>query len=281
MSIETHPARRRLLALLRQPDESLDLIEAALCIAWEDQGAIDIRASQAELAALAAGARGFVRPGDEPRRQVAGLNRYLFESQGFRGNSEEYHDPRNSFLDQVLLRRTGLPITLSLIYSEVARRLDLPIYGVGMPRHFIVRYLTGGADDLFIDPFHAGRLWSRAECEAQAAAFGAATPRATEALLAPAPKREILGRMLRNLKAVYTQGGDLMAALAASERILLLAPDDPAELRDRGALRARLGLLALALDDFERYVSLVPRTPDLPSVRRQAHALARLLGRRN
>jgi regulator of sirC expression with transglutaminase-like and TPR domain len=283
MSVAAHPARARLRELLRQPEEAIDLAEAALCIAWEDQGQADVAGSLGRLDELAEGARPLLRAGDEPRRQVAALNRYLFDELGFCGNQDDYDNPRNSYLDQVLARRTGLPITLSLVYCEVARRLDLPIYGVGMPRHFIVRYLTGGGlrGDLFIDPFGGGRIWSRAECEERLAAAGVFGPEAVERLLAPVGKGEILARMLRNLKAAYTQRGDGLLALAAVERILLISPDEPTELRDRGALRARLGLLAAALDDFERYVGLVPRAPDLPSVKRQALALVRLLGRRN
>jgi regulator of sirC expression with transglutaminase-like and TPR domain len=274
-----HPARLRFATLLRQPEAALELAEAALCIAWEDQGELDVGHYLGQLDRLADDARRVVRLRDA-RQAVASLNRYLFDELGFRGNTENYNDPRNSFLDQVLERRTGLPITLSLVYTEVARRLDLPIFGIGLPRHFIVRY-TDGRDELFIDPFDGGRLWSRAECEEQIAAYGPAAAATVEALLQPATKRAILTRMLRNLKGVYLQRGDALPALAAIERILLIEPNEPSELRDRGMVRGRLGILAPALDDFERYATLVPRSPDLPTLRRQADALARLLGRRN
>lgn len=275
-----HPGRKRLITLLRRSEAAIDLAEAALCISWEDQGELQIEPYLAQLDALALDARRRIPPGAEPRHAVMALNAFLFDEQGFQGNTWDYNDPRNSFLDQVLKRRTGLPITLALVYTEVARRLELPIHGVNMPRHFIVRYV-GARDELFVDPFNGGQFWSRAECEAQIAAYGPTNPETVEALLQPAAKRQVLARMLRNLKGVYMQRGEPQPALAAIERILLIDPAEAGELRDRGMLRARLGLLSQALDDFERYIELVPRTPDLPSIRRQAEALTRVIGRRN
>lgn len=280
MHATLHPARQRLGTLLNRPDTALDLAEAALCIAWEDQGQLAVEPHLAALDTLADNARTHVAPRATPRRAVAALNAYMFDDLGFRGNTWEYNDPRNSFLDQVLERRVGLPITLSLLYSEVARRLDLPIFGVGLPRHFVVRYLDQ-QDDFFIDPFNAGKITSPKDCAAQVMASSTVSAAAVDALLQPASKRQILVRMLRNLKMAYMQRGDALPALAAIERVLLIDPNDPSELRDRGMLRGRLGMLEPALDDFERYVMLLPRSPDLPSIRRQAEALTKLLGRRN
>ena len=166
--------------------------------------------------------------------------RFLFEEEGFRGNTEDYYDPRNSFLNDVLDRRLGIPITLSVVYVAVAARAGLDAAGVGLPGHFVVRAERRGRHRL-LDPFHGGTLLDRAACEALVARMrpggGPLDPR----WLAPVTTHQIFVRMLSNLKAVYSALGDWARALAAVERILLLVPDALEELRDRGTLHARLG----------------------------------------
>jgi regulator of sirC expression with transglutaminase-like and TPR domain len=273
--------RRRFRALIRRPETQLDLAEAALCIAWEDQGAGEPRSGLRELDTIAAAARPRLARLDSPRDIVGALNAYLFDEMGFRGNTWSYSDPANSFLDRVLETRTGLPITLSLLYIEIGGRLGLPIVGLALPGHFLARYAAPG-HDLIVDPFNRGRLWSRSECETQVAGlYGAATPALMDQLMVPPSKREILARMLRNLKNSYAERGDFPHTLAAAERIVLLEPDNPAELRDRGLLRARAGQLHGALEDLDRYARLAPRAADIPQVRRQARALAERLAKGN
>jgi regulator of sirC expression with transglutaminase-like and TPR domain len=275
-------ARRRFRALIRRPEPQLDLAEAALCIAWEDQGAGEPQASLRALDGLAADAQAHVRPASGPRAIVDALNRYLFDELGFRGNTWSYGEPQNSFLDRVLETRTGLPITLSLLYIELGARLGLPTVGLALPGHFLVRYAAPDGDDLYIDPFNRGRLWSRSECETQIAGFyGGVTPALIEQIMAPPTKRAILARMLRNLKGAYAERNDFLHALAATERIILIEPDNLDELRDRGLLRARAGQLHGALEDLDRYARRAPHAADLPRIRQQARALAERLARGN
>jgi regulator of sirC expression with transglutaminase-like and TPR domain len=281
----THPARKRLQTLLASPDsERLNLAEAALCIAWEDRGEGDPESALFRLDVIAAGARSRLPSAAHPPTILAALNSYLFDDLGFRGNTWNYSDPQNSYLDQVLESRVGLPITLSLIYLEVGWRLQLPLAGVALPGHFIVRYVNASdiESSVFIDPFHRGRRWSYSECEEQVRRFyGTVTPDIIRSALAPPDPRDVLSRMLRNLKGVYIDRNDLARALAAVERILLIEGELPLELRDRGLIRSRLGMYNLALEDLDTYARLMPEARDLDVIRRHALGVAEKLGRRS
>jgi regulator of sirC expression with transglutaminase-like and TPR domain len=279
---ENNPARRRFRALIRQPEAQIDLADAALCIAWEDQGTSDLPAALRAIDSIAAAARPRIAGLTKPPNIVGALNGYLFDELGFRGNTWSYSDPENSFLDHVLATRAGLPIALSVIYIEIGRRLSLPIVGLALPGHFLARYVAPEIGDIYIDPFNRGRLWMRAECERQVASFyGSVTPALLEQAMAAPTKRGILARMLRNLKNTYLDRADFAHALSAVERIILLEPDDPQDLRDRGLLRARRGYLHSALEDLDRYARQAPRATDLPQIRQQARALAERLAQGN
>jgi regulator of sirC expression with transglutaminase-like and TPR domain len=281
MSRETS-ARRRFQRVIRRPEEQLDLAEAALCIAWEDQGAGDPQACLRELDAIAAAARPRISGLTRPPNIVGALNGYLFDILGFRGNTWSYSDPANSFLDRVLETRAGLPIALSVLYMEIGRRLGLPIVGLALPGHFLARYLAPDIGDVFIDSFNRGRLWSRVECERQVAGFyGSAAPALMDQFMAPPSKRAILARMLRNLKNTYVEGEDFARALAAADRIMLLEPDNAQEVRDRGLLRSRLGQLHGALEDLDRYARMAPRAADLPQLRDRAREMAARMAKGN
>jgi regulator of sirC expression with transglutaminase-like and TPR domain len=275
----TNPARHRFRAQLERPEGQIDLADAALCIAWEDTGQGDPDTTLAQLDALAAGVRDRLDGLNHPPTIVAVLNSYLFEDLGFRGNTWSYSDPQNSYLDRVIETRAGLPITLSVVYIEVARRLGLPMVGVPLPGHFIVRYVAP-EENIFVDPFHRGRRWSYAECETQVRLFyGIASPELMRDVLAPPPPAAILSRILRNLKNIYVERGDFVHALAAVERILIVEGETAHELRDRGLLRIRLGFLALALQDLDAYARMAPDASDLDAIRRHARTLAERFGR--
>jgi regulator of sirC expression with transglutaminase-like and TPR domain len=274
------PARERLRELLRAPDSHLDLAEAALCIAWEDRGIDSRTAALRELDTLAELVRPRLPSTATALDVIGALNRTLFSEYGLRGNTWNYNDPANSFLDQVLTTRAGLPITLSVIYLEVARRLELPIYGLGLPGHFLVRYTTPEGD-LYIDPFNRGRLWTMAECQTQLAAFyGEITPEFIEQAMQPVLRRAILERMLRNLKSVYIEREQVAQALACTERILIIRPYAADEHRDRGLLLARLGVIGAALHALERYAELAPQAPDFTLIQQHARALAARISER-
>jgi regulator of sirC expression with transglutaminase-like and TPR domain len=270
----THPARARFRALIRQPEPQLNLAEAALCIAWEDQRTGQLEESLRELDTLAEQARLRIAGLAQPREIVPAFNSYLFEELGFRGNTWEYQDPANSFLDRVLETQAGLPITLSVVYIEIGWRLGLPVAGLALPGHFLVRFGIG-AEAMFIDPFNRGRLWSYEQCETQIANFyGRVTRQLIDQIMEPPTRRAILARILRNLKNIYAEREELPAALAVAERILLLEPDNPHELRDCGLLRAQLGQIHHALEDLDRYARMLPHAADLPQIRQRAQALA-------
>jgi regulator of sirC expression with transglutaminase-like and TPR domain len=275
-------ARQLFQLLIRQADPQVPLAEAALTIAWEDQGGSDPRYLVALIDQFAAELRDRLVRVAEPRRQVATLNRYLFGEQGFHGDPRSYErpDPANSHLDQVLLRRCGLPIMLSLIYLEVGWRLGLPVSGLALPGHFIVCY-RAQPEDMYIDPFSGGAIWSRADCERQIHTFyGEARPDLVRWLMAPPARSAILARILRNLKQAYLAHDDVRRALAAVERLLLLDRSDPAELRDRGLLRFRAGATYPALEDLERYTRQNPAASDVAQIRAFAsELLGRVIGR--
>lgn len=264
-------ARQQLLRVARLPDERIDLAEAALWVAAEEYPSLDVAVELARLDALADTARGALGRARDARERVLALMRFLHVDAGFRGNRREYYDPRNSYLNEVLARRTGIPITLALVYVALGRRLDLPLRGVGFPGHFLVR--CDGDAPLVLDPFE-GVLLGREDCEArwQAAAGGAPfDPRALE----PSPPRAILARLLGNLKQIHLAAQDWSRALAAVERILAFTPDAPAELRDRGLLFARLECFAAATADLSRFLALAPEDPSADAVRAQLVELAK------
>ena len=269
--------RKRFAEVASGPDDRINLAEAALLIAQEQYPSLDVVAYLSRLDELAVAAAGDVRPDLAPPEQIARLNHYLFVECGFTGNSDDYYDPRNSYLNDVLDRRTGIPITLSLVYSEVAQRLDLPVYGVSFPGHFLAKYV--GEREIIIDPYF-GTVISADECAQRLRGIYGDDAQLDRGLLRPASAREILVRMLSNLKQVYVQRSDFERALSCVDRILLLAPDTARELRDRGILYQRLECFAAALQDFERYLRLAPDDEAahlirdiLPDLQRQAAQL--------
>jgi len=262
-------ARERFAQLVSGPEEELDLAEAALLIAQEEHPELDVAGYLRRLDGLAAAVRARLPEAPEPADIIHSLNIQLFGEEGLAGNESEYYDPRNSFLNEVLDRKRGIPITLSVIYLEVGRRLGLPLAGVGFPGHFLVKY-SGADGELVLDPFAGGVTLSREElAQKLRRMYGDANPFLAQIpqLLAPASKKEILLRMLHNLKGIYLQQNDFTRALAAIDRILLVTPDLAMEVRDRGAVHQRLGHLPAALQDFRRYLQMVPNAEDAETVR--------------
>lgn len=265
-------SRRELRRLAAQ--DPIDLARAALAIAREEYGDLDEGRYLRRLDELAVGARAGLPPGASTERKVGRLNTWLFHEQKFAGNAADYHDPKNSFLNEVLERRRGIPITLSVLYLEVGRRFGLPVEGVGFPGHFLCK-VPLDAGELVIDPYHRGRLLGRDELEKRwRAAMGEATPFDPRALR-PARPRQILVRMLLNLLQVYKQQGDHPRALSAVDRLLLLEPDHARGLRERAPLYERLGGAEAAARDLERVLELEPKAADRPALQKR---IARLRG---
>jgi regulator of sirC expression with transglutaminase-like and TPR domain len=204
----------------------------------------------------------------DPLKALHRLREFLFEEEGFSGNVQDYYDPRNSCLNDVLDRRLGIPITLAVLMIEVGRRVGLRIRGVGLPGHFIVRAEVG-AEPVLLDPFDGGAvLTPERAAEVMARALGRPIP-LTEQHLAPVTTRQILTRMLLNLRGIYLRGGQWTKALGVLDRLLVLDGGAAAHYRDRGAVFCRLGLLHRAAADWERYLARCPQAEDAEVVRRQ------------
>ncbi|MEN9203000.1 MAG: tetratricopeptide repeat protein [Thermostichus sp. DG_1_6_bins_120] len=246
------PARERFIAEIQA--DPIDLGRASLWIAQEAYPDLDVEEYWAALDEMAAEVRERLPPERYPLRILKILNHYLFEDLGFRGNREDYYDPRNSFLNEVIDRRLGIPITLSLLYLELARRLDFPMAGVGMPGHFLVRPLFEGSE-IWVDPFHKGEILFPEDCQERLTQIYGPGIRLQEQYLAPTSSRMILVRLLNNLKHIYLRRGELEPALAAVERILLLIPEDLGQLRDRGLLYYQLGHWPQAQQDLKYYLA--------------------------
>ncbi|HMQ29338.1 MAG TPA: transglutaminase-like domain-containing protein [Chloroflexaceae bacterium] len=275
-------ARRRFAALIRRPDPQVPLAEAALALAWEDQGGPAPWAHLARLDAMARAAAPRVaaaRPGE----RGGALAAYLHGELGFRGDPGCYSapDPADSYLDRVLERRAGLPILLAVVYLEVGWRLGLPLQGVALPGHFIVRLADPEGDQL-LDPFAGGAAWSLEDCERQVASYyGETGPELLAMVMAPPGRGAILARILRNLKQTHLARDDNARALAAVERLLMLDASDPGELRDRGLLRLRAGRLHAALEDLERYARQNPAAGDLATIKSIAAGVVEKVAPRN
>ena len=266
-------ARRLFRTDLDGADGDIDLARAALHVAMEEQPTLDVEQYVARLDSLAESIAPELAAFPAPVDAIARM-RELFARERFRGNEMDYFDPANSFLDQVLERRVGIPLTLSIVYLEVGWRCGLPLAGVGFPGHFIVKYVERGGEQ-FIDPFEGARSITVAELGGRISAMFGPDATLRPEHLAAATKREMLVRLNANLKTVYTERGDFTRALAATERILLLMPDATEEIRDRGLLYLGLQAYRLAADDLERYLAERPTADDASVVREQLYVASR------
>lgn len=260
--------RRRFASEVARSGVEVDLARAALLVGAEEEPRhADVESCLARLDEMGEEARArAVRRGGS---RVEALNSYLFDELGFTGNESDYYDPRNSMLHQVLGRQMGIPITLSVVYIEIGRRAGLRVEGVGLPGHFIVRAFENDEDEgVLVDPFNR-RATDPEECQGRIDVIYDGRLELSEEHLRAVSARSILARMLGNLKAVYVRAGLFRRALAAVERLLLLAPSDLDERRDRGMLLAQLDQLHEAVADTQTYLNLSPNAPDADAVREQ------------
>jgi regulator of sirC expression with transglutaminase-like and TPR domain len=239
------------------------LAPAALVIARVECPRLDPEPYIARLDAMGDAARRVVErhatsSGDmSPQCGVKALNEYLFEELQFTGNRDKYEDPRNSCLNEVLERRTGIPLTLSIVYMEVARRAGLQVDGINFPGHFLVRCpQTHGGHQLVIDPFHSGALLSEHNCRVLLQKHVGSEVAFSRSLLAPATRNQILVRMLLNLKRIYVHMRSFPQARDITELLLALTPSALSELRDRGLLAYQLNDVTSALRDLQAYLKL-------------------------
>jgi len=274
MSAPTPAPQSRFADLVQRPESEIDLATGALLIAAEEYPQLAVEPYLRRLDLLAERVRD--RTCGEPAGLVVlqELGHVLFVEEGFRGNSDAYYDPRNSFLNDVLDRKVGIPITLSVVFLEVGWRVGLPLVGVSFPGHFLVRY-GGEALNLLVDPFAGGQV--RFEDEAQHLLDGVygGMVRLRPEFLQPASTREILFRILTNLKGIYLNARDDRRALATVEQLLVMRPTAAGEFRDRGMLLARAGRPEEAIADLERYLDFAPAAPDATRVRSLIRELAK------
>ena len=258
--------REHFALIARAADAQIDLGEAALVIAAEEYPSLDVSAYLACLDELGRSARAALRGAQGLQARVACLNRFLFEDQGFAGNRDEYYDPGNSYFNDVLDRHSGIPISLSSVYVEVARRAGLDARGVSFPGHFLLK-VAESDQEIVVDAFSQTVLTPE-ECRGRLdEALGGSARFDPRVHLRAATNREILVRMLSNLKHIQLRARDYGRALGCCERILLLIPDAPVELRDRGAVYDQLECYAASLADLERFVKLAPEDESVPAVR--------------
>lgn len=260
MDAATQHVRDRFAEVAAAPDAALDLGEAALLIGAEEDPPLDLDAALERLDQLADAVAPRLRGFTSPRERLDLVLAYLVRELGFRGNEADYDDPRNSCLHTVLHRRLGLPITLSVLLIEVGRRVDLPVVGVGLPGHFLAAATE--LPGVYIDMFHGGRLLSEFEVRTLLRTRTQGAVEFDREMLRPVGTRQILLRMLQNLKHLYTRRGKLDRALAASDRILLLTPALAEEHRDRGLLQIQRRAFRAAVDDLNQYLSLAPMADD-------------------
>jgi regulator of sirC expression with transglutaminase-like and TPR domain len=266
--------------LVARPEPAIDLAEAALLIAQEEYPGLEVDRYLSCLDGMAAAVRERVPRPENPHRLIAGLNDYLFQEMGFHGNHDDYYDPRNSFLNEVLDRRTGIPITLSAVYLEVGRRIGLPVHGVGMPGHFLVKY-AGPDEEIVIDPFHQGAFLTPAACQRILDRIYEGKLQFEPRFLASIGNRQILARMLNNLKAIYVNGEDFVKALAVVERLLILEPQAATEIRDRGLLSCQLKRYVEAMADLERYLKVSPEAEDAEVIRHHLRSIRQRMATMN
>ena len=260
-------------ALAALPDDRIDLLTGALLIAKDEFPGLSPHHERARIDEFAAPLGRL--DGLEAAEQAALVAERMFAVCGFRGNDDDYYDPKNSFLNCVLDRKVGIPITLSIVYIEIARRAGVPASGVAFPGHFLVRIETGTGEPLLVDPFGAGRVVGRSML-ASLVGRDLRAPRPSRALIAAASPRAVLLRMLGNLKGIYAARGELSRLLLVISRMLELSPDSANDVRDRGLVAMRLGAPRVAEGDLRRYLELSPEAGDVAEVRR---ILVQLQGR--
>ncbi|HEX4953650.1 MAG TPA: transglutaminase-like domain-containing protein [Thermoanaerobaculia bacterium] len=264
MALDPITARCQLLALFEKPEPEIDLARAALLVSAELVAGVEIEACLDEIDRMADEVRPRLAACRSDLDQLLTLNHYLFSELGFRGNEDDYYDPRNSFLHELLGRRLGIPISLAVVTIEVGRRIGVPIEGIAFPGHFLVRHARQRY--LIFDPFHGGDVLTLTECAELFSRVAGADDGFESRYLQPAGAREMMVRLVTNLKSIYLKQNRVAEALRMVELLLCLQPGDPQNLRDRGLLRVQAGELGSGIEDLETYLALDPEPPDQQTV---------------
>ena len=245
-----------------------DLARAALTIALPEYPELDIGQHLMHLDRMAERVNEAAGAEEGDYRRLACVDYVLFKQEGFKGNEEDYYDPENSFLNRVMVRRRGIPITLSVLYMEVARRVGLEVRGVGFPGHFLVKTVCDG-QEIFVDPFHGGSILSQSDLQELLDKLYGGRLEVQPEYVSAVSNKQIVQRMLNNIKLIYANRQDPKRCLRVVEQLVILNPDDAEQLRDRGLLRLRLEDGAGALTDLERFLELAPDSGSAATVKEQ------------
>jgi len=268
--ILTHPAfaRRRFREIAERPEGALDLVEASLVIAMEDDPSVEIERYLDQVGDWSGAVRERLEGSHDVERIVESINRLLYDEEGFHGEEEDYYDPRSALLSETLEKHAGLPITLSVLYIEISRRVGMEVAGVSLPGRFLVKF-TGEFGTVVVDPFDGGRVLSTIELQKLLDGVYGGGVRLREHHLRSFTAKEILARELAHLKSAYLAQHDLARAAASIDRLLILDENDRYELRDRATIAVQMHAYGEAIQCFERYLALTPHGDDLARVREQ------------
>lgn len=262
-------------------DDRIDLLSAALAIARTEYPQLDAEKYVRQLDALAARVQAQIAELGDAAQSIAALNHVLFTEEGFAGNSDDYYDPRNSFLNQVLDRKLGIPITLALVYMEVARRVGFPMLGVGMPGHFLLKHYDVEGRSIIIDAFHGGAVLTPQDCQRRLNQIYGSQVLLQPESLSSMNRRQMLTRMLNNLKNIYVMARNFRKALLMVDMVLAIYPRSPEDVRQRAVLCYNLGQFSRSLQDFEDYLKMSPEASDADEIRQVTLAIRRNLARMN
>jgi regulator of sirC expression with transglutaminase-like and TPR domain len=261
-------------------DEKIDLIRAALVIARTEYPDLDIEAYASRIEQLARRVAALV-PDPHPHFALPALNQILFDSTDLRGNREDYYDPRNSFLNDVLDRGLGIPISLSIVYMEVARRVGFSLAGVGLPGHFLLKHHGENGHEILIDCFNRGDILSRQDCQNRLDEIYSGEMTLRPEFLHPISRRQILTRMLNNLKTVYLSTRNFRKALPLADLILIIHPRSAEDIKQRALLRYSMQLHGLAAEDLDYYLRVSPNASDADEIRQMSLSIRRMLALMN
>jgi len=261
-------ARQRFREIAALPEPHVDLVEASLLIAAEDQPGVDVDRHLREVTAWSEAVSARLRGSHDVDRVVEAINRQLFEEEGFHGEDDDYYDPRSALVSEMLDRHAGLPITLSILYLELTRRIGAEATGIALPGRFLVKF-TGYFGEVIVDPFDGGRVVTPVELQKILDQVYGGGVKLREHHLRSFSRREILARELAQLKAAYLAQHDIARAAASVDRLLILDARDGYEVRDRAGLAMQMHAYALAIECLERYLDLMPHADDRNVVREQ------------
>jgi regulator of sirC expression with transglutaminase-like and TPR domain len=262
-------------------DERIDLLRAALTFARMEDPRLVVEHYVRRVDALAKRVAAKIQDPDDSQQMIAALNEVLFYEEVFRGNTVDYYSPRNSFLQHVLDRQLGIPISLALVYMEVARRVQFPLFGVGMPGHFLLKHYDVDGHATLIDVFERGSIVTEEDCRQKLNSIYSGQLALQPEFLLPVTRRQMLTRMLNNLRSVYLSQRDFRRAVQVVDLILVIYPRSPEDVKQRAVLRYNLDDYRGALNDFDEYVKMSPDASDAEEIKQTALSLRRSMAMMN